>query len=67
MVKRTAALLAFGFLTGAALAAFLTFPRGWNLLMGAAAATFAGISLSIGWTYEPEPDGTSGNQERSQG
>jgi len=60
VVKRGLALVGFGFLMGAALAAFLTFPRGWNLLMGAAAATFAAIVLGLTWGRDAEPDGPSG-------
>ena len=61
MVKRAVALVAFGFLTGVALAAFLTFPRGWHLLIGAAAATFAAISLAMGWPTGKDHDNAASN------
>lgn len=61
MVKRTAALVTWIACTGAALAAFLTLPRGWNLLMGAAAATFAAISLAMGWPTGKDHDNAASN------
>lgn len=63
-MKRALLLGAWAALTALSALAFLTLPRGWNLLMGAAAATFAAISITIGWSQEPDPDGDSGNEER---